>query len=169
MKPTLQSQSLTSLPAWKTLEVHYEKVRHLHLRQLFADDPKRGERYAVEGAGLHLDYSKNRITDETIPLLIQLAEECKLRAHIEAMFNGEKINATEQRAVLHTALRAPEGKQIVVDGKDVVPEVHKVLERMERFARNVRNDRWLGYTGKVIRSYRQYRYWRFRSRADDGL
>jgi glucose-6-phosphate isomerase len=133
------------------LEAHYQKVCHLHLRQLFADDPKRGERYAIEAAGLYLDYSKNRITDETIRLLTQLANECGLREHIDAMFQGEKINTTEQRAVLHTALRIPKGERIVVDGVDVVPEVHAVLDRMEAFTKKVHNQQWLGYTGKPLR------------------
>jgi glucose-6-phosphate isomerase len=148
---TLQPQSRTSKPAWRALEAHYQKVCHLHLRQLFADDPKRGERYAIEAAGLYLDYSKNRITDETIRLLTQLANECGLREHIDAMFQGEKINTTEQRAVLHTALRIPKGERIVVDGVDVVPEVHAVLDRMEAFTKKVHNQQWLGYTGKPLR------------------
>jgi glucose-6-phosphate isomerase len=144
-------QSLTSRPAWKALEAHYQKIRPLHLRQLFADDPKRGERYSMEAAGLYFDYSKNRITDETIRLLIQLAEDCRLRERIEAMFRGEKINTTEQRAVLHTALRTPKGKKIIVDGTDVVPEVLAVLDRMEAFAHKVRKGQWLGYTDKPLR------------------
>jgi glucose-6-phosphate isomerase len=148
---TLQPQSLTSKPAWKALKAHYPKVCPLHLRQLFADDPKRGERYAVGAAGLYLDYSKNRITEETIRLLIQLADECGLREHIDAMFRGGKINTTEQRAALHTALRAPKDRQIVVDGVNVVPEVHAVLDRMEAFTKKVHNQQWLGYTGKPIR------------------
>jgi glucose-6-phosphate isomerase len=150
--PIEQRPSLTSMPIWKALEVHYEKVQPIHLRQLFADDPKRGEKYTAEAAGLYLDYSKNRITDETIPLLIQLAEACGLRQRIHAMFSGEKINTTEQRAVLHTALRAPKGKKILVDGADVVPEVHAVLEQMEAFAHKVRRGEWRGYTGKPIRN-----------------
>jgi glucose-6-phosphate isomerase len=149
--PIEQTPSLTSKPIWKTLEAHYQKVHPLHLRQLFAGDLRRGERYTVEAAGLYLDYSKNRITDETIPLLIQLAEACDLRQHIDAMFRGEKINTTEQRAVLHTALRAPKEKKIFVDGVDVVPEVHAVLEQMNAFAHKVRSGEWVGYTGKPIR------------------
>jgi glucose-6-phosphate isomerase len=143
---------LTEKPAWKALEEHYRKVRNVHLRSLFADDPNRGERMAVEGASLYLDYSKNRITDETIRLLVNLAEECGLRQHIEAMFRGEKINITEHRAVLHIALRAPESEKILVDGVDVVPEVHAVLDRMAVFSDQVRTGRWRGYTGKRIRN-----------------
>jgi len=139
-------------PAWKTLEEHYQKVRKVHPRSLFADDPHRGERMAVEGAGVYLDYSKNRITDETIRLLVNLAEECGLRQHIEAMFQGQKINATENRAVLHIALRAPKSKQILVDGVDVVPEVYAVLDRMAVFSEQVRSGQWRGYTGKGIRN-----------------
>src|SRR5215472_13600562 len=127
---TASTQSLTSRPAWKALEAHYRKVRELHLRNLFADDPKRGERFTAEAAGLFLDYSKNRITEETLKLLLQLAEECGLRTRIDAMFGGEKINITENRAVLHVALRAPEGASIVVDGENVVPQVHAVLDKM---------------------------------------
>ena len=124
----------------------------MHLRSLFADDPRRGERLAAEGAGLYLDYSKNRITDETIRLLVNLAEECGLRERIEAMFQGQKINVTENRAVLHIALRAPKGEQILVDGVDVVPEVHAVLDRMAVFSDQVRSGQWQGYTGKPIRN-----------------
>jgi glucose-6-phosphate isomerase len=124
----------------------------VHLRSLFADDPHRGERMAVEGAGLYLDYAKNRITDETIGLLLNLAEECGLRQHIEAMFRGEKINITENRAVLHIALRAPKSEQILVDGVDVVPEVHAVLDKMAAFSEQVRSGQWLGYTGKRMRN-----------------
>src|SRR5215813_722493 len=139
-------------PAWKALEAHYQKVRDLHLRNLFAEDPKRGERLTVEGAGLFLDYSKNRVTDETIKLLLQLAEECGLRTRIDAMFRGDKINVTEQRAVLHVALRAPRGSSIVVDGENVVPQVHAVLDRMAEFATRVRSGNWKGHTGKPIRN-----------------
>ena len=112
---------LTQRAAWKALEAHYPKIRELHLRKLFADDPKRGERLTAEAVGIYLDYSKNRITDETVRLLLQLAEESGLRSRIDAMFRGEKINVTEKRAVLHVALRAPKGQSIVVDGEDVVP------------------------------------------------
>src|SRR5215813_12916181 len=121
-------------PSWKALESHYKQVSKLHLRELFADDPKRGERMAVEAVGLYLDYSKNRITDETLELLLRLAEEAGLRQKIEAMFRGDKINLTENRAVLHTALRAPKRASIVVDGEDVVPKVHAVLDKMADFA-----------------------------------
>jgi len=142
--------ALTQRPAWKALEAHYETMRHRHLRQLFADDPGRGERLTAEAAGLYLDYSKNRITDETVQLLLALAGECGLRARIDAMFGGEKINVTEQRAVLHVALRAPKGESIVVDGADVVPAVHAVLDRMAAFADEIRSGEWLGHTGKRI-------------------
>ena len=130
---------MTGHPAWQALEAHCRNLRNLHLRQLFAADPGRGERFAAEAAGLYLDYSKNRIDAETLRLLLRLAEECGLRGRIEAMFGGEKINATEQRAVLHTALRAPKGERVFADGVDVVPEVHAVLERMAAFARQVRS------------------------------
>ncbi|WP_319408372.1 glucose-6-phosphate isomerase [uncultured Desulfosarcina sp.] len=145
-------QSLTERPAWKALEAHFTTIRHLHLRQFFADDPDRGERLTAEAAGIYLDYSKNRITDETLRLLIGLAEECGLRERIDAMFHGEPINVTEKRAVLHTALRAPRSERIVVEGLDVVPEVHAVLKQMASFARRVRSGEWQGYTGKRIRN-----------------
>src|SRR5712691_9696854 len=138
--------------AWKALESHYEKVSTLHLRQLFAEDPKRGERMAVEAAGVYLDYSKNRINDETLKLLLQLAEQSGLQARIDAMFRGEKINVTENRAVLHVALRAPKGASIVVDGDDVVPKVHAVLDKMADFSERVRSGAWKGHTGKRIRN-----------------
>src|SRR5437879_5835962 len=143
---------LTARPAWKALEAHYEMVRDIHLRALFEHDPKRGERLTAEGAGLYLDYSKNRITDETLDLLLQLAEESGLRERIDAMFGGEKINITEKRAVLHVALRAPKEESILVDGKNVVPEVHAVLDRMADFSNRVRSGAWKGYTGKRIRN-----------------
>ena len=143
---------LTSRPAWKALQAHHDKVRDLHLRELFADDAKRGERLAIEAAGLYLDYSKNRITDETLKLLLQLAEESGLQARIDAMFRGEKINITENRAVLHVALRAPREASIVVDGQNVVPEVHAVLDKMSAFADRVRSGEWKGHTGKRIRN-----------------
>jgi len=133
------------------LDAHYQKMRHLHLRQLFAHDSRRGERFAAEAAGIYLDYSKNHVTDETLRLLLQVAEDCGLRERIDAMFRGEKINATEQRAVLHVALRAPKDERIVVDGVDVVPAVHAVLDRMATFAQQVRDGQWRGYTGKRIR------------------
>ena len=143
---------LTERPAWKALEAHYQQVRELHIRELFADDPGRGQRMAAEAAGLYLDYSKNRITNETLKLLLQLAEESGLQARIDAMFRGQKINLTEKRAVLHVALRAPKGAAMVVDGKNVVPEVHAVLDKMANFSDRVRNGAWLGHTGKRIRN-----------------
>ena len=149
---TSTNPTLRSLPAWKALETHYSSVRGLHLRQLFAEDPKRGERLALEVVGLYLDYSKNRVTDETLKLLLQLAEECGLRSRIEAMFTGEKINITENRAVLHVALRAPSGTSIVVDGENVVPQVHAVLDKMSAFADRIRGGDWKGHTGKRIRN-----------------
>jgi glucose-6-phosphate isomerase len=138
--------------AWKDLGAHYKKVQELHLRDLFADDPKRGERLTVEALGLFLDYSKNRITGETLNLLIRLAEESGLRERIDAMLRGEKINVTEKRAVLHTALRAPRDASIVVDGENVVPKVHAVLDRMSDFANRLRSGEWKGHTGKRIRN-----------------
>jgi glucose-6-phosphate isomerase len=145
-------KSLTELPAWKALGEHYKKIEPAHLKQLFADDAKRAEKYTVEAAGIFLDYSKNRITDETIKLLIQLAEESGLKAKIDAMFAGEKINITEKRAVLHVALRAPKGEKIVVDGEDVVPAVHEVLDKMAAFSDRVRSGEWKGHTGKPIKN-----------------
>ncbi len=146
------STIVTETKAWRALQAHHAEVKDVHLRDLFAKDPARGERFAAEGAGLFLDYSKNRITDETVRLLVALAEERGLAARRDAMFRGEKINATEQRAVLHVALRAPRGARIVVDGKDVVPEVHAVLDRMADFAERVRSGAWKGHTGKRIRN-----------------
>jgi glucose-6-phosphate isomerase len=143
---------LTKLAAWQALEAHYLKVRDLHLRKLFADDPNRGERMTVEEVGIYFDYSKHRVTDETLKLLLQLAAESGLRARIDAMFRGEKINVTEKRAVLHVALRAPKGQSIVVDGEDVVPKVHAVLDKMSAFSTRVRSGDWKGYTGKPIRN-----------------
>jgi glucose-6-phosphate isomerase len=152
-----QIQPLTAVPAnksraWKALGSHHDNISKLHLRKLFADDPKRGERLAVEAVGLYLDYSKNRVTDETLKLLLQLAEESDLRGRIDAMFSGEKINITEKRAVLHTALRAPKGATILVDGKNVVPDVHAVLDKMAEFANRVRSGAWKGHTGKRIKN-----------------
>jgi len=147
---TAQIAPLTEHKAWKALEAHQENIRELHLRKLFADDPKRGERMTAEAVGLYLDYSKNRITDETLKLLLQLAEESGLRARIDAMFRGEKINITENRAVLHIALRAPKGASIVVDGENVVPGVHAVLDKMADFSNRVRSGAWKGHTGKRI-------------------
>jgi glucose-6-phosphate isomerase len=144
--------SLTQRPAWKALEAHHQQVRGLHLRRLFADDSDRGSRLCVEGAGLYVDYSKNRITDETLRLLLRLADECGLRQRIDAMFRGDKINVTERRAVLHIALRAPRTASIVVDSQNVVPEVHEVLDRMADFSDRVRNGSWKGFTGKRIRN-----------------
>jgi len=143
---------LTERPTWKSLRDHHAKIRDVHLRQLFAADPRRGERLTVEGVGLYLDYSKHRVTDETLRLLVRLAEEAGLRERIDAMFRGEKINVTENRAVLHVALRAPRDGSILVDGKDVVPEVHVVLDRMGDFASRIREGGWKGHTGKRIRN-----------------
>ena len=139
-------------PAWKALVAHQQKIRDPPLRKLFADDPKRAERMTVEAVGLYLDYSKNRVTDETLKLLMQLAEESGLRGRIDAMFRGDKINITENRAVLHVALRAPRGASIVVDGENVVPQVHAVLDKMADFSNRVRSGAWKGYTGKRIRN-----------------
>jgi len=143
---------VTEQPAWKALEAHHRSIRALHLRDLFARDSRRGERLTVDAAGVYLDYSKNRITNETVPLLVRLAEDCGLRGRIDAMFAGEKINVSETRAVLHVALRTPRGTSITVDGENVVPKVHAVLERMTDFTSRVRGGAWRGYTGKQIRS-----------------
>jgi len=139
-------------PAWQALAAHYEQVKHLHLRRLFSDDPTRGERMTVSGAGIFLDYSKNRVTDETLRLLVRLAEASGLRERIDAMFRGEKINVTERRAVLHVALRAPRGTSIMVDGENVVDQVHAVLDAMSAFADRVRGGTWTGHTGKRLRN-----------------
>ena len=136
--------------AWKALAAHARELRERHLRELFAEDPQRGERFTAEAAGLFLDYSKNRVTDETLALLLRLAEEARLRSRIDAMFSGEKINLTEHRAALHVALRAPQGATILVDGQNVVPEVHAVLDRAAQFADRVRTGNWRGHTGKRI-------------------
>jgi len=146
------TKTVTELPAWKALSAHFQKIDRLHLRELFAQDPKRGERLTVDAAGLYLDYSKNRITDETLVLLLQLAEQSRLRARIDAMFGGEKINVSEKRAVLHVALRAPKGQSLLVDGEDVVPQVHSVLDRMADFSNRVRGGAWRGHNGKPIRN-----------------
>jgi glucose-6-phosphate isomerase len=151
VEPTTRSQ-VTTRPAWKALATHYEQVRSLHLRQLFADDPARGERLAVEALGLYLDYSKNRVTDETLKLLFDLAKESGLSERRDSMFRGDKINITENRAVLHVALRAPKGASILVDGKNVVPEVHAVLDAMSTFSDRIRSGEWKGHTGKRIRN-----------------
>jgi glucose-6-phosphate isomerase len=143
---------LTQYSAWKELEAHCRRLRDVHLRTLFAEDANRGERMTVDAVGLYFDYSKQRITDETLKLLVQLAYETGLRARIDAMFRGEKINVTENRAVLHVALRAPKGDSIVVDGVNVVPEVHAVLDKMTQFSQRVRSGAWLGHTGKRIRN-----------------
>jgi glucose-6-phosphate isomerase len=145
-------QSSNKPAVWQALEDHHRTMRRLHLRNLFADDPGRGERMAVEAAGIYLDYSKNRINDETLDLLLELAEQSGLRARIDAMFRGEKINTTENRAVLHVALRAPKGASIIVDGKNVVPQVHAVLDKMASFALRVRSGEWKGHSGKRIRN-----------------
>jgi glucose-6-phosphate isomerase len=146
------STRLTARPAWLALSEHHARTGDTHLRELFAADPERGERLTLEAVGIYLDYSKNRVTDETIELLIRLAEESGLRPRIEAMFTGQKINTTEGRAVQHVALRAPKGQRITVDGIDVVPAVHEVLARMGEFADQVRAGRWLGHTGRPIRN-----------------
>src|SRR5450432_363777 len=138
--------------AWKDLGAHYKKIRDQHMRQLFAKDPKRGERLSAEALGLFLDYSKNRITGETVKLLIRLADESRLQERVDAMFRGDKINITEKRAVLHIALRAPRGASIVVDGENVVPNVHAVLDRMTKFANRLRSGDWKGHTGKRIKN-----------------
>ncbi len=143
---------LANRPAWKALQTHATQIRATHLRQLFADDPHRGERFAIQAEGIFLDYSKNRITAETIALLTHLAEESRLRERTESMFTGQKINITENRAVLHVALRAPKTESIIVDGEDVVPEVHKVLDKMSTFSDRVRSGEWKGHTGKRIRN-----------------
>ena len=152
MSMTKNLISLTKLAAWQSLEAHYTKVRESYLRKLFADDPKRGERMTTEAVGIYFDYSKHRITDETLKLLLQLAEESGLKARIDAMFRGEKINVTEKRAVLHVALRATKGQSIIVDGEDVVPQVHAVLDKMADFSTRLRNGEWKGRTGKPIRN-----------------
>jgi glucose-6-phosphate isomerase len=149
-KTTSQIAPLTERSAWKALENHFESVRQLHLRKQFADDPQRGERMTARAVGLYLDYSKNLVTDETLRLLLQLAEESGLRDRIDAMFRGEKINVTEDRAVLHVALRAPKEASIVVDGENVVPQVHAVLDKMADFSGQVRSGEWKGHTGKRI-------------------
>ena len=146
------AQPLRDLPVWKALEEHHREIRDLHLRRIFAEDPLRGTRLTVEAAGLYLDYSKHRVTDETLGLLLRLAADRGLAERIEAMFTGQKINVTEQRAVLHVALRAPAGERIVVDGTDVVPEVHAVLDRMAAFCEEIRSGRWQGHTGRPIRN-----------------
>jgi glucose-6-phosphate isomerase len=149
---TANPKPLAERASWKALQAHHTRMRNVHLRDLFAEDAKRGERFTAEAAGLYFDYSKHRINDETVRLLLALAEESDLRERIDAMFRGEKINVTEKRAVLHVALRAPRGQSITVDGEDVVPKVHAVLDRMESFAKRVRDGSWKGHTGKRIRN-----------------
>jgi len=148
----MSSPATVKRQSWKALESHHQEISKRHLRELFAEDPQRGERMALEAVGLYFDYSKNRITDETLKLLFRLAEESGLPSRIEAMFSGEKINRTENRAVLHTALRAPRDASIVVDGENVVPKIHAVLDKMAHFSDRVRNGEWTGYTGKRIRN-----------------
>lgn len=138
--------------AWKNLEIHYQELRDVHLRRLFADDPSRGERMTLKAEGLLLDYSKNRLTNETLKLLLALAHECRLRERIEGMFRGDKINFTEGRAVLHTALRMPRESSLMVDGENIIPKVHTVLDRMAEFSNQVRSGEWKGHTGKRIRN-----------------
>ena len=135
--------------SWIALEAHYRKIGSLHLRKLFADDPRRGEHMTIEASGIYFDYSKHRITDETFKLLMQLAEESSLRSRIDAMFRGDKINITEKRAVLHVALRTPKGKRIVVEGEGIIPRVHDVLGKMTDFSNQLRNGEWKGYTVKL--------------------
>jgi glucose-6-phosphate isomerase len=149
---TADTPPLAARPAWTALGDHFRKVKDLQLRKLFADDPKRGERMTAEAAGIFLDYSKNRVTDETLELLVRLALESGLRARIDAMFRGDKINVTENRAVLHVALRAPREASILVDGRNVVPDVHAVLDKMAAFSNRVRSGDWKGHTGKRIRN-----------------
>src|SRR5450755_2848208 len=151
-KKKTKSRPLTELKAWKALQEHHKTAKKLHLRNLFAEDSTRGERMTVEAEGILVDYSKNRITDQTLKLLLKLAEESGLRKKIDSMFRGDKINITENRAVLHVALRAPKGASIVVDGANVVPEVHAVLDKMSAFCNRVRSGAWKGHTGKRIRN-----------------
>src|SRR5262245_24126359 len=145
-------KTLTLLDAWTSLVKHSTEIKKVHLRELFAEEATRGQRFTGEAAGLFLDYSKNRITETTLTLLLQLAEACNLRGRIEAMFHGEKINITENRAVLHVALRAPKNETIMVDGKNVVPDVYAVLDKMMEFSNRVRSGEWLGHTGKRVRN-----------------
>jgi glucose-6-phosphate isomerase len=151
-RKTVRIKPLVNRQSWKALQAHYKEIRAVHLRTLFADDPQRGTRLTAEAAGLFLDYSKNRITDETVKLLLQLAEDSGLQERIEAMYRGEKINVTEKRAVLHVALRAPREASVMVDGENVVPKVHAVLDQMTDFSNRVRSGEWKGHTGKRIRN-----------------
>jgi glucose-6-phosphate isomerase len=148
----MSDTALANRPAWKALQAHFDAIGKTHLRELFKDDPERGTRYTTEAEGIFLDYSKNRVTDETLKLLIQLAKECGLRERCEAMFTGQKINITENRAVLHVALRAPKSESIILDGEDVVPAVHQVLDKMSAFSERVRSGAWKGHTGKPIKN-----------------
>lgn len=150
--PTNSRKMTDNYSVWNSLEEHYKKVKQLHLRKLFNEDPSRAERMAIEELGVYFDYSKHRITDETIQLLLQLAEQSGLRSYIDAMFSGEKINITEKRAALHVALRAPKEETIIVDGENVIPKVHKVLDRMANLARKIRDGQWKGHSGKTIRN-----------------
>ena len=152
METTQKLAPLGDRAAWKALKAHAQEIHDTHMKQLFADDPTRGERYTAEAEGIFLDYSKNRVTDETLKLLLELADESGVKAKLEAMFTGQKINVTENRAVLHVALRAPKTESILVDGEDVVPPVHEVLEKMASFANRVRSGEWTGYTGKRIKN-----------------
>src|SRR5215510_4317872 len=147
-----RSQSTIKRTIWRKLQDHHASMRGLHLKRLFAGDPARGERMTAEAVGVYLDYSKNRVRDETLKLLIELAEQSGLLARIDAMFRGDKTNVTENRAVLHVALRAPKGSSVFVNGKNVVPEVHDVLDKMADFANRVRSGQWKGHTGKRIRN-----------------
>ena len=155
--------------AWRALEAHFRGIRDVHLRELFADDPARGERLTLDAEGIYLDYSKNRITDETLRLLIQLAADRGVAERRDAMFAGERINVTEDRAVLHVALRAPPDATIEVDGENVVPEVHEVLDRMSDFSDRVRSGEWKGHTGQADPQHRQHRHRRLRPRPGDGV
>src|SRR6476661_2450456 len=146
-----EGAALRGVPAWGALEEHFAAIEGEHLRDLFAADPARGERLVADGAGLHLDFSKNRIADETLMLLGQLARECGVEERREAMFAGEHINVSEGRAVLHVALRMPRGRSLLVDGVDVVKEVHETLDRMADFGERVRSGEWRGHTGRAIR------------------
>jgi glucose-6-phosphate isomerase len=148
----VETPPLAHQPAWWALATHYEQIRQVHLRQLFADDPSRGERLVAEGAGLRLDYSKQRVTDETLWCLLQLAEQRDLRGRMNLVLRGEKVNLTEERAALHIALRAPSGASIMVGGENVVAQVHAVLDRMADFCNRVRSGAWTGHTGRRIRN-----------------
>ncbi|MBV9182969.1 MAG: glucose-6-phosphate isomerase, partial [Acidobacteria bacterium] len=147
-----QNKPLIESPAWSALQAHYERIKGIHLRQLFAEDPDRGERFVAEGADVFLDFSKNRISNETVRLLVQLARERGVEKRRDAMFRGEKINVTEKRAVLHVALRAPKGASVIVDGENVVPQVHAVLDKMTDFSNRIRHREWKGHSGKPIRN-----------------